>query len=313
MHIDDFTSDDRRSGFALDHGSVILAASGLTGRLWTGSLWYFEDPSSAPDVNRSSAGVRTEAGITDLEWIDENRLAVASDTGAIEIWQLESNAFRNLFYLYEHDSTVNSVSVNSNKTRVISGSSDRLIKIWDLASQRSIRTLNVHTGKIEQLACSPNELDVFVSCSQDGFVLLWDMRKAKPAQRLPCPAGLPTSVVWKPGESYVIAVGDESGSISLLDARNLQNAAIVTPAHNRAVHRLAFSTKSPLLLASVSDDCTAAVTELQPELKQIYRSYAHNDFVHGLSWDSQSNKLLTCGWDHQVISHDINIATSMAL
>ena len=49
-------------------------------------------------------------------------------TGAIEVWQLVNSrsAFRNLFYLYEHDNAVHSISINSNKTRIISGSSDKL-------------------------------------------------------------------------------------------------------------------------------------------------------------------------------------------
>ena len=75
--------------FLLD-GSLVLAASGLTGKSWMGSLWFYEDPASAPQTDRCSAGVRTEAGITDMEWIDENRLAIGSDTGRVMgiVWEL---------------------------------------------------------------------------------------------------------------------------------------------------------------------------------------------------------------------------------
>lgn len=293
-------------------GSLILGASGLSGRYWAGSLWFYEDPSNAPEVEKCSAGVQTEAGITDIAWIDECRIAVASDSGAIEVWQLVNSrsAFRNLFYLYEHDDTVHAVSINSNKTRLVSGSSDKLIKIWDLPTQRSVSTLQGHSAKVECVVCSPNELEVFLSCSQDGSILLWDMRKPKPAHRLnrPSDAALPTCVNWKPGETHVIAVGDEVGKITIQDTRSEGEKTLrSSSAHTRAVHRLAFSPKNSSWLASVSEDCTAAVTDLHPELKQVYRSYSHNDFVHGVSWDPLSNKLLTCGWDRQVISHDVNL------
>ncbi|XP_077866705.1 methylosome protein WDR77-like, partial [Saccoglossus kowalevskii] len=61
-------------------GSVIFGASGLTGRYWAGSLWFYKDPSFAPDILKCSAGVSTEAGVCDLEWIDDSRLALASDS-----------------------------------------------------------------------------------------------------------------------------------------------------------------------------------------------------------------------------------------
>lgn len=34
-------------------------------------------------------------------------------------------------------------------------------------------------------------------------------------------------------------------------------------------------------------------------------SAAHSDFVHGLSWHPSEPSLLTCGWDGQVIEHNL--------
>ncbi|PIK56252.1 putative methylosome protein 50 isoform X2, partial [Apostichopus japonicus] len=253
-------------------GSIILGASGLTGRTWAGSLWFYEDPANAPDVDKCSAGVQTKAGITEVQWIDESRIAVGSDTGAIEVWQLinSRSAFRNLFYLYEHNNIVHSISINSNRTRVVSGSADCLVKIWDLSQQSSISTFKGHTSKVTCVACSPNELEVFLSCSQDGSILLWDTRKSYPARKLARVPGssLPTCVTWKPGETHVFASGDQVGNLMLQDTRGDLNTVSLSKPHSRSIHRVAFSNKNPLWLASVSEDCTACVTELQPQLKQ---------------------------------------------
>ncbi|XP_033101853.1 methylosome protein 50-like [Anneissia japonica] len=296
---------------SISDGSLILGASGLTGRYWAGSLWFYEDPNNAPTIERCSAGVQTEAGVTDIIWIDELRIAVASDTGAVEIWQLvdSRSSFKNLFYLFEHHETVNSVKINSNRTRLASGSADCIIKIWDVASQCSTATYHAHTAPVEKVAWSPVELEVFASCSQDGRVLLWDTRKPKPAFKVNSSPlySLPTSLAWKPGETAVIAIGDESGHIVLKDIRNAGGMIKDCQAHTRAVNRLAFSPKNGTWLASVSDDSTAVVTDMASEPRQIYRSYSHNDYVRGLSWDPLSNKLFTCGWDKQVCTHVVTM------
>ena len=67
----------------------MLGSSGLTGKFWAGSLWFYEDPGNAPDISKCSAGIQTEAGVTDIQWIDECRVAIASDSGGV------SNVFKN--------------------------------------------------------------------------------------------------------------------------------------------------------------------------------------------------------------------------
>jgi len=46
-----------------------------------GSLWYYQDPSQAPDVEKCTAGVQLEAGIVDAKWLDSNKVIVGLDTG----------------------------------------------------------------------------------------------------------------------------------------------------------------------------------------------------------------------------------------
>lgn len=62
-------------------GSLLLGASSLSGRCWAGSLWFFKDPSAAPNEGFCSAGVQTEAGVADLTWVGDKGILVASDSG----------------------------------------------------------------------------------------------------------------------------------------------------------------------------------------------------------------------------------------
>lgn len=38
-----------------------------------------------------------------------------------------------------------------------------------------------------------------------------------------------------------------------------------------------------------------------------YYSNTHSDFVHGLSWHPTKAELITCGWDGNMLSHNIAI------
>jgi len=60
---------------------LLLGASSLTGRYWYGSLWYYQNPEVAPDVEKCTAGVQLESGLRDACWADENRVLVGMDTG----------------------------------------------------------------------------------------------------------------------------------------------------------------------------------------------------------------------------------------
>lgn len=62
-------------------GTLLLGASSLSGRSWQGSVWIFSDPAKAPNEELCKAGVQTEAGVTDVKWVSEKGVVVASDSG----------------------------------------------------------------------------------------------------------------------------------------------------------------------------------------------------------------------------------------
>uniref|UniRef100_A0AAV2M7I8 Methylosome protein WDR77 n=1 Tax=Knipowitschia caucasica TaxID=637954 RepID=A0AAV2M7I8_KNICA len=289
-------------------GSLLLAASSLTGRNWQGSVWVYSDPTQAPNEGFCKAGVQTEAGITDAKWLSEKDFVLASDSGALELWELTDNEslLVNRWTKYEHDDIVTSVSPMCAASGAVTGSMDCRVKVWDLSQETAVATYHAHTQPVDCVVCSPTDDSLFVSCGQDGRVLLWDKRKStKPASKLDVPSPLcsSTTVAWHPHHKSTIAIGDELGRVTLLDFKTAE-PALIQNVHSRRVNELSFSTHSSALLASTSDDCSVAVFD--SELKEIYRDRRHQDFVKGVSWlHGSSTSLSTVGWDHAVLHHTV--------
>ncbi|KAH9499054.1 Methylosome protein 50 [Bulinus truncatus] len=296
-------------------GGLLLGASCLTGRFWLGSLWYYQTPESAPDVDRCTAGVQLEAGVGDAKWVDNTRVLVGLDTGGIAVWSLEDD-YRTFVLSHAavgHDGVVTSVSVTCDKTKAVSGSHDRCIKLWDLSNTSLIYSSQAHSDLIHGIDCHPSEPDLFLSCSQDDRILVWDRRKPKPARILSkSPLQYtPTCVRWKPDNPHKLAVGSESGQIVILDTRaGVDNSYLNIKPQKRLINNLQFCPQKPSLLASVSEDCKVVVCSSDDEvLKQIYSDSTHKDFVRGLAWLSEL-QLYTCAWDSKILCHDLNKYTA---
>lgn len=66
-------------------GHLVLGSCDLTGRLWTGSLWYYRDPNDAPSVQKALTGVDCDSGCVDGKFIGDRtkNMLVACDDGSL--------------------------------------------------------------------------------------------------------------------------------------------------------------------------------------------------------------------------------------
>ncbi|KAM4797190.1 methylosome protein WDR77 [Rhinophrynus dorsalis] len=288
-------------------GALLLAASSLNARTWGGSIWVFKDPLGAPTESLCTAGVQTEAGVADVAWVSENGILVASDSGAVELWELleKESLLVNKFSKYEHDDIVTSVSVFTAGTQAISGGKDSSVKVWDLSQKTLLKSYNAHSSQVNCVAACPGKEAIFLSCSEDGRVLLWDTRNPKPATRINFGAcdNVPTSLTWHPDKDDIFACGDENGNVSIVNLKSPESAQ-VSAVHCQNVTGLAYSNHSSPYLASISEDCSVAV--LNSESREIFRDQSHRDFVTGVAWSPlDPSKFTTVGWDHKVLHHSL--------
>ncbi|GCC29476.1 hypothetical protein chiPu_0007918 [Chiloscyllium punctatum] len=229
-------------------GALLLGASTLSGRSWLGSIWLFKDPLKAPNEAFCTVGVQAQAGVVDACWVSDREILVASDSGAVELWEVSESetAMVSKFCKYEHDDIVTKISLLSGGKQAVSSSLDCSVKIWDLEQKTVLISYQAHSGAVMCVSACPSNENLFLSCAQTSAL------------------------------------------------------------HSRTVSGLQFSSHSSPLLASVSEDCTVAVFDIN--LSEVFRNKSHKDFVRSVCWSPLNLDLFsTAGWDHQVLHHTVGL------
>ena len=76
---------------------------------------------------------------------------------------------------------MSSVAFSPDGTRIVSGSADKTVRVWDAATGQPIgQPLTGHTDAVSSVAFSPDG-DRIASGSDDNTVRLWDAAPANPS------------------------------------------------------------------------------------------------------------------------------------
>ena len=98
--------------------------------------------------------------------------------------------------------------------RIVSGSEDNTIKVWDIELGGLVRSLEGHTGWVRAVAVTPNGQQV-VSGSGDNTVRVWDISNQR-NQVLFCNDSPVLSLSISPDGRWVI-VGDAQGRVWIFE------------------------------------------------------------------------------------------------
>jgi serine/threonine protein kinase len=149
-----------------------------------------------------------------------------------------------------HTDAVWSVAISADGQRVVSGSDDGTVKVWDSSTCHDLLTLKGHTGRVLSVAISPDGKWI-VSGSQDRTVRVWDSSTGRNHLTLEGHTDAVWSVAISPDGKQIIS-GSLDSTLKLWDSSTAQNLGTLY-GHRGSVRSVAISPDGKQIVSGSSD------------------------------------------------------------
>jgi tetratricopeptide (TPR) repeat protein len=199
-----------------------------------------------------------------------------------------------------HHETVNSVAFSAHGRLLASGSDDKTIKLWDVASGAPKQTLTEHESSVYSVAFSPDGR-VLASGSHDYTIKLWDVASGALKKTLSGHEAPVHSVAFSP-DGHLLASTGHDKTIKLWDVASRALKQTLR-GHRDFVFTVAFSPDG-LVVASGSDDKTVKLWDVPSgEVKQAL--IGHTDVVWSVAFSPDGLVLASGSWDKTIKLWDV--------
>ncbi|KAG9090935.1 hypothetical protein FS749_000190 [Ceratobasidium sp. UAMH 11750] len=194
---------------------------------------------------------------------------------------------------------INSISVSPDGRRIVSGSSDKTVRIWDAHTGAAVLgPLQGHSGSVWSVAFSSDGLRI-ASGSDDKTVRIWDAQTgAALLDPLRGHSNSVTSVVFS-SDSRCIASGSSDKTVRIWDAQT--GTALLHPlrGHSSSVVSVAFSPDSRRIITG-SLDATLRIWDARTGIVFLLHLRGHSPSVTSVAFSSDGRRIVSGSLDNTV-------------
>jgi WD40 repeat protein/tRNA A-37 threonylcarbamoyl transferase component Bud32 len=149
-----------------------------------------------------------------------------------------------------HTGYVYSVAFSPDGTRIVSGSRDKTLKVWDAQTGEEVLTLTGHTEAVLSVAFSP-DCKRIVSGSGDNTLKGWDAQTGEEIRRLKGHSSSVLSVAFSPDGTRIVS-GSADKTLRLWDAQTGREI-LSLKGHTGPVNSVAFSPDGTRIVSGGQD------------------------------------------------------------
>ena len=240
-----------------------------------------------------------------IETVGQNRLLPLPVNRQVQSSLLDAvQEIRERQQLIGHQDKVNVVAYSPDGSRILTGSSDRSLRLWNSQGEPVGQPLQGHTEAVTATAISSNG-EFIVSGSEDKTIRLWDSSGNPIGSPFVGHKNTVTAIAFSPAVSNsedIIASGSDDGTIRLWDraGNSIGNPFI---GHEDGITAIAFHPNGQLI-ASASKDRTVSVWNLQGN-RVIPPWRKHQDLVNAVAFSPDGQLIASGGDDEQIRLWDL--------
>jgi eukaryotic-like serine/threonine-protein kinase len=200
---------------------------------------------------------------------------------------------RNQQELRGHTGPVNGVAVSPDGKRIVSGSYDQTVKVWDAATGQLTRTLKGHTSGVVCVAFDGRRV---VSGSEDGMIKVWDAATGQETLTLRGQTGQVNPAALSP-DGKRIASASADATVRVWDATTGEET-LTLKGHTGQVRCVAFSSDGKHIVSG-SDDTTVKVWDAATgQENRTFRG--QTGVVSSVAFSPDGRRVVSGSWDATV-------------
>jgi hypothetical protein len=162
--------------------------------------------------------LHTRSAVIAVAVVLNRPLVVAgTNSGTLSVWSIVE--FEEIAHLSEHKKIVMSLSISSDGSRIVSGSRDRTMRVWDGRTFDEVG-LCEHEDEVNSVSFSPDS-SLIASGSDDGMVWIWNVLSLEKVTRLTGHQKLVSSVAFFPDGTRIASASFDC-TVRIWDARTYE-------------------------------------------------------------------------------------------